>query len=346
MSAAAEHGWRYGVGQTAREERIEIERAQAFGLTDHYLSGQKEARKQAKPRIRKPARKAPTSPRSEPPPTPLFTGNPDSYANALLQDYSRGALEPVRIPFPDGLPPALARVAESVYLIGGLRLAVGDYRPLPLGSEWLGKQLGLSQPTAHRVLCALVEQGALSSEGAMPRRAGRRGTNLYGIPGFTSPATAPSDRVPVPGFGSGAVPDAQEIERLAVEPALEAKDEPRLSDAIGRSSAVTLSPSGDGPKRGLGKARSRHGAACYARRPTARALVDRALQRLESPRDACFWLACQLRDNGWDEWDARPIIDDFAGRAGLTVRQAASIQAYACKLPPREPWRVKPEGEA
>lgn len=73
--------------------------------------------------------------------------------------------------------------------------------------------------------------------------------------------------------------------------------------------------------------------------------MDRALQRLESPRDACFWLACQLRDNGWDEWDARPIIDGVAGRAGLTVRQAASIHAYAYKRPPREPWRVKPEGE-
>jgi len=86
-----------------------------------------------------------------------------------------------------------------------------------------------------------------------------------------------------------------------------------------------------------------------ASRIPARLLVDVALGRAPDGRnDAGFWLACQLRDNGYTEAEAKRIVVDFAGLAGAhnskgdvepyTHPAARASVEQAFKRQPREPW--------
>lgn len=358
MTAAAEDTWRFGIDQTRREEYAEIGRAKATGRTDLYMARQKEVREQnserSKTRRRKYAKKARTAPGSEPFPRPLPipTGGDPRWNDGFLADYARGRLTPVSIPLPD-LPPELKwtrPVAEFCSLIIGLRLTVGDRRPSPFGCEWVASHVGCASSTAHRALVTLAseEAGFLAKYDPLPGRKGKRGTAVYGIPGYTVPGTAglALHDVPVAGFDGGAVPvEAQEVETLAVEPAPKPEDEPGVSHAVGGSPAGMLdgiAASGDGAS-GLGEVERRgHRRAGYARRPTTQELLERALSGPESARNACFSLACQLRDHGLSEWEAQPVVLDFAARTDLTTRQAVSICGSTYKHPPREPWGAKP----
>lgn len=342
--------WRFGDGQSLREERAEVERAKLAGRAEEYCVAQAEARAreqaEPKPKRRRQAKtEAPTGCRSEPLPLSSAHEESESLGNALLADHARGALRPVPVQLPDDLPSACAKVAEFVALVVGLRLSCGDDRPAPLGREWVADHVGLSPATTERALHYLDRRGWLTREGNMPaRRPGRRGTALYGIAGYTAPGG--SDGMPVAGLEPGPVAvEAQEVGAPgpAVEPADEVIDEPRVGDAVRRGAAGTLDgvPAVQGSAEAGGRAVVGHGAAPYARRPTPALLLDRALGQYGSDRGAAFWLACQLRDNRYDEdGQAHEAILDFAARCSVsfTSRDALRTLHSAYRRPPREPW--------
>ncbi len=361
-SAAAPPGgapeWRFGDGQSLREERAEVERAKLAGRAEEYGVAQAEARAreqaEPKPKRRRQAKtQAPTGRRSEPLPLSSAHSDPSAYGNALLADHARGALRPVLVQIPDDLPSACAEVAGFVALVVGLRLSCGDDRPAPLGREWVAAHVGLSPATTERTLRTLACRGWLRREGSMtPRRPGRCGTALYGIAGYTAPGG--SDGMPVAGLEPGTVSiEAQEVGRggPAVEPARELVDEPRVGDAVGRGAARPLDgmAAAQGSAEGGGGSVVGHGAARYARRPTPALLLERASGLLDvgvsgsgsDRRAAALWLACQLRDHRYDEdGDAYEAILDLAARCpvSFTSRDALRILHYAYKRPPREPW--------
>lgn len=352
--------WRLGLdGQSGHEEADEIAQALADGRAKEYIAAQTEAglversRKleaEGKPKRQRRPKAKPSLARargagSEPLPLSSVHGDPEACGNALLADHARGALRPVPVQLPDDLPSACAEVAEFVGLVVGLRLSCGDDRPAPLGREWVAAHVGLSPSATGRALTYLARRGWLTREGNMPaRRPGRRGTALYGIAGYTAPGG--SDGMPVAGLEPGPVAvEAQDVGAPgpAVEPAREVIDEPRVGDAVRRGAAGTLDgvPAVQGSAAGGGRAVVGHGEARYARRPTPALLLERALEVAHSPREAAFWLACQLRDNRYDEdGQAHEAILDFAARCSVsfTSREALRILRSTYRRPPREPW--------
>lgn len=262
--------WKLGVGQDAREERAEIERAKIEGRADEYIAAQAERdrRQQARPEPRpqrRPGR------RSDPVPVPVVIGSPDSEGNAILADHAAGLIEPIPVAVPANLPPAVERVARFVALFTGCRLSCGDDRPVPLGQAWVGARTGMSPATARRCLAALVQAGFLAPAGAMPTRGRPNGTNLFEVVGYT----ATTDEAPA------------------------------SSEAA----------------------------------PTPTLLLERATQRAEHERDAALWLACQLRDHGYDEHTvAHEIVCDYAAATGLSLSEALRSLRHAYGRPGREPW--------
>jgi hypothetical protein len=93
-------------------------------------------------------------------------------------------------------------------------------------------------------------------------------------------------------------------------------------------------------------------------RVSTKTLLDRAARRAragggggEGRNDSGFWLALQLRDNGYRIDEARPVMDDYVGRVGRTgdheyagEEAGASLEsAYSGRK--REPWsKVRHEG--
>lgn len=107
------------------------------------------------------------------------------YMDGLLADFARGALVPVPVSLPNvpaDAPLAVMKVVGDVELLLGLRLAVGDTRPLPYACRWRTSALGLNYRTVNRILLTLVETGALIRDEPMPGRAAR-GTLTFRAPG-------------------------------------------------------------------------------------------------------------------------------------------------------------------
>jgi hypothetical protein len=105
----------------------------------------------------------------------------------------------------------------------------------------------------------------------------------------------------------------------------------------------------DPPKSITRKATSTNGS-CNGK-PTTDYLLKRALDRAspgneDGRNDSGLWLACQLRDNGYTETEAEPVMKDYAkdvsqqphpyteGEAMASLRQAYSRSA-------REPWEAR-----
>jgi hypothetical protein len=81
-----------------------------------------------------------------------------------------------------------------------------------------------------------------------------------------------------------------------------------------------------------------------ARVPTD-TLMQCALARAQGTRnDAGFWLACQLRDNGYSKNEARPVVQDYQARVldrgdhQYTEGEALASLDQAFSRPPRQPW--------
>ncbi len=360
-AASVMHEWRFGVGQSAREESAEIARALALGLSEAYAAGQTEARESEKAAEGESKRRNQgrhlrrTEPRTSSPcdiggqsPLPSAAAPVDpsglSELDALLVCHAQGTLEPLPVDLPElpvDAPPLARLVVEDMALLFGLRLAALDDRPVPVSCRWQADRLRLHYKSVNRMHRYLVEVGVLRSVGAMPSRGGKRGTRLY-APG------SESDGMPGPVLEPGPVTVEREdvVPRGAVEPAVEAVDETGVGDAIGRRPTGTLN-SMVAVERAAVAVEAVHAAEAYAegRRPTPERLTERALQDAEPGRrnERGVWLACQLRDNRYGFDDALTAMFDFARRVPpsdhpYTERHATRTLASVYRRAPRAPW--------
>ena len=142
-----------------------------------------------------------SAPSPMPCPGPGCNGNAPTHARALVVDerddgpelhrleeaHRLRQLEPVEVRLGE-LPPGAGRVmrdiAEHMRLRMGLRLKVGDDRPLPYAtSEAVRAGLAKDKPTASNAIRALVRAGVIDYVGALPpSRPGLDGTKLYSPP--------------------------------------------------------------------------------------------------------------------------------------------------------------------
>jgi hypothetical protein len=119
---------------------------------------------------------------------PLLLSHEPSWLELALDEYKAGRLVPVEVelgPMPPRAGGAMIAVAEHMRLLMGLRLALGDTRPLPYATS-MPAQAGIpiDQGAASRVIRRLVEFGVIEYCGKLlPLRPGRDGTKMYGPPG-------------------------------------------------------------------------------------------------------------------------------------------------------------------
>jgi hypothetical protein len=77
-------------------------------------------------------------------------------------------------------------------------------------------------------------------------------------------------------------------------------------------------------------------------------IMQYAVARSKGTRnDAGFWLACQLRDNGYTKDESRPVLEEYqvrvrdAGDHEYTEGEALASLDQAFSRPPRQPWQVE-----
>jgi hypothetical protein len=92
-----------------------------------------------------------------------------------------------------------------------------------------------------------------------------------------------------------------------------------------------------------------------AARPEARIILERALNRCygEGQRELnAFWLAAQLRDNGYSQAEAEPVVRNYHaqveafGAHPFALKEAMQALNSAFKHAPREPWTRRSVGYA
>lgn len=154
----------------------------------------------------------------------------------LLERYHAGLLEPESVELPvELLPPRatmLRALAGQIALWMGLRLAVFEYRPMPISQRFIARKMDWRLSTGEsdrdagrRALKALVRYGVLVPGEPMPRRGGWEGTRTF----------LPPEPLAVElGFAHG--DDAVEGEPVVVEgpvgePASELEEEPGVDGA-------------------------------------------------------------------------------------------------------------------
>lgn len=358
-------GWRFGEGQTYRQERAEIERAHIEGRADEYAAAQAAARADEPKRRR--ATRATTARTS---PSPLCcpddtrkarsSARPDNDLRTLWRLHAEGAVDPVPIALPP-LPwehPSPAEIAlhDLLGVRFGLLVADGRSEPLPLATSELVRAGIVATPSgASKLLHRFEDAGIVWSPGALPPLAdaeGRvppNGTRTF-LPGPRPAGPEPHDGwriepasngVPVAGFEAGAVPIEAEyvVAGDAVEPTAEPPCEPGVGDAeVGTSRLSRVPTVGHDAEE---SAIAGHGRQRYAEPPTAALLLERAMALDKPTRHQAFWLAAQLRDNGYDEHGtAFDALCDFAARqpAGFTTTQAVRALQAAYRQPVRDPW--------
>ena len=115
----------------------------------------------------------------------------------------------VRLPnVPEHMAPGLAKVAQFVALIFGLRVATSEMRCCPLGGQWVGEQpeVSMSQEVVARHLRTLCALGVLTHVGNVPRRPktdkGTETTRLYalGVAARGEPFACPPGTSYIEGF--------------------------------------------------------------------------------------------------------------------------------------------------
>jgi hypothetical protein len=297
----------------------------------------------------------------------------------LLQLHAAGRLDPEPVSGLGELPEHSTRaeraLRELLRVRFGLALADGTSEPLMVStSELVAAGIVATRGGASKLLHRFERLGVVWSPGEMePARGWPRGTRLF-LPGaapanpFVEPpggwrvesAPSGSDDVPVAGLVTGAVAvEAQNVG--AVEPLVEAEDEPLVADAVGAAgvagpldgvAAVVggAEPGGGGP-RVVG-----HAGEGYAQPPTVRercaelGRIARGRARPGTRNHTGLWLGCQLRDAGADWAEAVHYMEcfvlivnaDHPGDHPYTVREALASLGQAYRREPREPWLVVP----
>lgn len=127
-------------------------------------------------------------PESEPGPDPGCGPDTEDAPELRLLEaaWRAGKLQPVPIQLgelPPHAGPVMRHIAEHLRLRMGLRLAVGDDRPLPYAlSEAVNAGLATDKAAASRALAALVRARVIDHVGALQGRRGLDGTKLYAPP--------------------------------------------------------------------------------------------------------------------------------------------------------------------
>jgi hypothetical protein len=281
----------------------------------------------------------------------------------LLAAHAAGEFHPEAV---DGLGPMPDRptrheraLHELLGLLFGLRLANGTCEPLPLATSVVQRMLGLFDKSgASKLLRRFEDLGIIWSPGALPALGKGNGTRTF-LPGpkpdgpepvggwCVRPAVASGD-VPRPALERGPVAvEAHRSPDVAADPLVEAEDEAGVGDAVRGGPAGPLD--GVAAAGGGTVGRAAHGSEAYGApptsRPTADVLIERAVRRgAPGARNATgFWLACQLRDHGYGEREARRVLSAFRDVAGegdhpYSAAEARRSVRSAYSTPARPPW--------
>lgn len=114
-----------------------------------------------------------------------------SILDIALDEYRRGNLTPVDVELgemPDRAGAVMVAVAEHMRLLMGLRLALGEDRPLPYAAS-MPVRAGIADDkgTASKTIRALAQCGVVEHVGSLPPlRPGIDGTKLYAPPAVES----------------------------------------------------------------------------------------------------------------------------------------------------------------
>ncbi len=106
----------------------------------------------------------------------------------MLAAHDADELQPEAVelgPMPPGSGRLMRAVVADMRLCMGLRLAVGDERPLPYSASFAVRRgVAPDKPAASKLLGRLVRSGVFAHVGNLPpRRPGIDGTKLYASPG-------------------------------------------------------------------------------------------------------------------------------------------------------------------
>lgn len=119
---------------------------------------------------------------------PLVVTEEPTWLDVALSEYRAGKLIPVEVELgemPSSAGAVMVAVATHMRLLMGLRLALGDDRPLPYAAS-LPVRAGLARDkgTASKAIRQLVGFGVVRHVGQLPPlRPGQDGTKLYAPPG-------------------------------------------------------------------------------------------------------------------------------------------------------------------
>ena len=295
----------------------------------------------------------------------------------LLRLYDEGLLAPEPVAGLGELHPGASKgerlAFDLIKLRFGLRMADGTTEPMPLAaSELVNAGIVATPGGASKLLQRFERLEIIWSPGDMPKLGKGNGTRLFlpgpkprnpfrpplggwcagsavpAGPGCTFQSTGKSDGVPDAVFEGAAVPvEAEDVGAAAVEPAVEAPDQPGMADAVWGGSARPLdrvqAVGGGADLRWRGHGREAYGRTTTA--PTGADLLHLALAKAKpGNRNATgFWLACQLRDHGMSVEQAHAMVQAFswgvpAGDHPYAGREASASVVQAYRRSPREPW--------
>lgn len=228
----------------------------------------------------------------------------------------------------------------------------GETRAVPCPSRWLAERLGLGDRQVRAAVASLKRHGVVEQVGELAGSARYR----HGVPLLAVNATV--DRCPlcvvaarldrVPGAVVERAPVAVERERLAgvgVDVAVPLPEQLAVRDA--EPFAVAVDRRSCAPRDAA--LEIGHAPGGYADgRPAIPVLIERALvAAFPGTRNAQgFWLACQLRDNGYSIGDATEALIAFqqatpTGVHAYTAAEALESLRQAYGRSPRAPWRVR-----
>jgi hypothetical protein len=143
------------------------------------------------------------------------------FTDRLIEENAQGLLDALMVvlrPLPTDAPPLAHRVVEDFELVRGLRLAVGEARPVPYAARWVAKRIRAGETSTWRVIAYLSseEVGVLqrAEDPTFRARRGKRRTHLY-LPADLVPV----ETAPVLVEGADDEPQHEDVDVRAVQPA-------------------------------------------------------------------------------------------------------------------------------
>jgi hypothetical protein len=134
----------------------------------------------------------------------------------LLSEYEEGTLAPEQLelgPMPANATPDMKLVAQHMRLLMGLRLAVGDARPLPYSARFAAARFGWRHPErASRAIRQLCASGIIRYAGSLEPKGKPNGTRTYEPPLPLAASTIENESVRVEGLDAPTVQPAGEVE--------------------------------------------------------------------------------------------------------------------------------------